>query len=248
VALGRWQADAIVTVSEYSRRAIARRFDLAPERVFVVGEASDPIFRRLADARLTPRLNALGLDPDHRLIVYVGGFGPHKNLESLVAAFARLASRPDLSDIRLVMVGEYEREVFHSYFGVIKQQVENLGIAGRVIFTGYLPDEELVVMLNRATALALPSLMEGFGLPAVEAAACGCPVIATTESPLPELLGDGAAYIDPHRPLELEEALARVLESENLRLKMREAGLEAAGKLTWEAAARQMMAVIENLK
>src|SRR5262249_5259141 len=100
VALGRRQADAIVTVSEYSRRGIARRFDLAPESVFVVGEASDPIFRRLPEARLTPRLNALGLDPNHRLIVYVGGFGPHKNLESLVAAFARLASRPDLSDIR----------------------------------------------------------------------------------------------------------------------------------------------------
>jgi glycosyltransferase involved in cell wall biosynthesis len=248
VALGRWQADAIVTVSEYSRRGIARWFDLAPERVFVVGEASDPIFRRLPEARLTPRLNALGLDPDHRMIVYVGGFGPHKNLESLVAAFDRLASRPEFSDIRLVMVGEYEREVFHSYFGLIKQQIENLGIAGRVIFTGYLPDEELVVLLNCATALALPSLMEGFGLPAVEAAACGCPVIATTESPLPELLGDGAAYINPHRPIELEEALSLVLESENLRLKMREAGLEAAGKLTWEAAARQMMTVIENLK
>ncbi|MGH9940701.1 MAG: glycosyltransferase, partial [Blastocatellia bacterium] len=122
VAMGRWQADAIVTVSEYSRQGIARRFKLAPERVFVVGEASDPIFRRLPDARPTPHLEALGVSLDHRLIVYVGGFSPHKNLESLVAAFARLAARPDLSDtrladIRLVMVGEYEKEVFHSYFG-----------------------------------------------------------------------------------------------------------------------------------
>lgn len=247
VAMGRRQADAIVTVSEYSRQGIAQRFNLSPERIFVVGEASDPIFRRLPDARLTPRLEALGVNLDHRAIVYVGGFSPHKNLEALVAAFAKLTAQPASSDIRLVMVGEYEKEVFHSYFSVIKQQVERQGIADRVIFTGYLPDEELVVLLNRATALALPSLIEGFGLPAVEAAACGCPVIATTASPLPELLGDGGIFIDPRNPDELEGALARVLESESLRRKMREAGLAAAGRLTWDAAARQMMTLIRHV-
>jgi glycosyltransferase involved in cell wall biosynthesis len=248
VALGRRQADAIVTVSEYSRRGIAQRFKLSLERVFVVGEASDPIFRRLPGARLTPLLKSLGLNDHHRSIVYVGGFSPHKNLESLIAAFAGIAARSGNTDIRLVMVGEYSKEVFHSYFDVIKQQVESLGIADRVIFTGYLSDEELVVLLNCATALALPSLIEGFGLPAVEAAACGCPVIATTASPLPDLLGEGCVYIDPHNPIALQEALARVLESEELRGKMREAGLAAAGRLTWEAAARQMMMLIEQSK
>ncbi|MCG3160249.1 MAG: D-inositol-3-phosphate glycosyltransferase [Acidobacteria bacterium] len=251
VAMGRRQADAIVTVSEYSRQGIARRFNLSPERVSVVGEASDPIFRRLPDAGLdaglTPRLEALGVNFDHRTIVYVGGFSPHKNLEALVAAFAKLAAQPAFRDIRLALVGEYEKEVFHSYFGVIRQQVEKQGIADRVIFTGYLPDEELVVLLNCATALALPSLIEGFGLPAVEAAACGCPVIATTASPLPELLGDGGIFIDPRNQAELEDALVRVLESESLRRKMREAGLAAAGRLTWDAAARQMMALIQKV-
>src|SRR5215470_831872 len=248
VALGRRQADAIVTVSEFSRHGIARRFKLEPERIFVVGEASDPIFRRLPDPRLTPFLNHLGLSLDHRSIVYVGGFSPHKNLESLVAAFAGLAARPEYSDIRLVMVGEYEKEIFHSYFGVIKHQVEKLGVVERVIFTGYLSDEELVVLLNCATALALPSLIEGFGLPAVEAAACGCPVIATTASPLPELLGEGGIYIDPNSPDELEEAMARVLGSEELRRRMQEIGLAAAGRLTWETAARRMMALIEKMR
>ncbi len=248
VALGRRQADAIVTVSEYSRQGIARQFKLAPERIFVAGEASDPIFRRLPDARLTPLLIALGVSLDHRSIVYVGGFGPHKNLEALVSVFARLAARPSLSDIRLVLAGEYRKEVFHSYFSVIKQQVEELGIADRVIYTGYIPDEDLAQLLNCATALALPSLMEGFGLPAVEAAACGCPVVATTASPLPALLGEGGLYIDPHDPAELEDALARVLESEELRHKMRKAGMVAAGRLTWDAAARQMMALMEKMR
>ncbi len=247
VALGRRQADAIVTVSQYSRQGIARQFNLAPERISVVGEASDPGFRRLPEASLTPFLKTFGLSQYHRLIVYVGGFGPHKNLESLVEAFARLVERPKQTDIRLVMVGEYEKEVFHSYFGVIKQRVEELGISERVIFTGYVSDEELVVLLNCATALTLPSLIEGFGLPAVEAAACGCPVIATTASPLPELLGEGGVYIDPHNVDELEDSMRRILESESLRGKMREAGLAAAGRLTWESAARQMMALIEKL-
>src|SRR5262245_360046 len=136
VALGRRQADAIVTVSEYSRQGIARRFGLAPERIFVVGEASDPVFRRLPAVRLTPRLKSLGISLDHRSVVYVGGFSPHKNLEALVNAFAKLAARPALSDLRLVMVGEYEKEVFHSYFGAIKRHVTEQGIADRVIFTG----------------------------------------------------------------------------------------------------------------
>jgi glycosyltransferase involved in cell wall biosynthesis len=177
----------------------------------------------------------------------VGGFSPHKNLEPLVAAFARLASEEMYSDARLVMVGEYRKEVFHSYFGTIKRMVEELGIADRVIFTGYLPDEELTVLLNLSTLLALPSLIEGFGLPAIEAAACGCPVIATTASPLPDLLAGAGIYIDPAKPEELEAALAGVLRSERLRLRMREAGIAAARQFTWEAAAQQMINLIPKV-
>jgi glycosyltransferase involved in cell wall biosynthesis len=246
-ALGRRQADAIVTVSEYSRRGIARHFKLPPERIFVVGEAADPVFRVLDNARITHRLGALGINAHDRYVVYVGGFGPHKNLERLVSVFSRLAAQPAFEDVRLVMVGEYKKEVFHSYFGTIRRQVEELGVADRVVFTGFLPDDELVVLLNLATALVLPSLIEGFGLPAVEAAACGCPVIATTESPLPELLGEGGIFINPLAAEELEAALKRVLESAELREKMRTNGLVAAGRLTWEAAARQMMNIIHRI-
>ena len=246
-ALGRRQADAVVTVSEYSRRGIARHFKLPPERIFVVGEAADPVFRVLDDTRITQPLSALGINAHHRYVVYVGGFGPHKNLESLVSVFSRLTAQPAFEAVRLVMVGEYKQEVFHSYFGTIRRQVEALGLADRVVFTGFLPDEELVVLLNRAAALVLPSLIEGFGLPAVEAAACGCPVIATTESPLPELLGEAGIFINPLASDELEAALKRVLESAELRARMRTDGLAAAGRLTWEAAARQMLTIIHQL-
>ena len=247
VNLGRWQADAIVTVSNYSRQGILKYFKIAPENVFVIGEASDPIFRVLDHPLPTPNLNAIGITGTGRTIVHVGGFSPHKNLEALVAVFAKLTSRRTFSDVRLVMVGETEKEVFHSYFGTIKKQVEGLGIADRTLFTGYLPDEELVALLNLSTVLVLPSFMEGFGLPAIEAAACGCPVVATTASPLPGLLGDGGLFIDPSQPEELEVGLTRVLESESLRSQMREAGLAAARQLTWESAAQQMIALMQKV-
>jgi glycosyltransferase involved in cell wall biosynthesis len=89
--------------------------------------------------------------------------------------------------------------------------------------------------------------MEGLGLPALEAAACGCPVIATTESPLPELLGGGALYVHPHDSVDLERCIARVLDSGELRESMRSAGMAAARKLTWEAAAERALAVIESV-
>ena len=115
----------------------------------------------------------------------------------------------------------------------------------RVVFTGYLKDEDVVVFLNLASVLVLPSLMEGFGLPAVEAAACGCPVIATNESPLASLLGGGAISILP-REQEIEQALVSVLSSEEMRRRMSQAGLAAAQALTWNNAARQLMEVIEQ--
>lgn len=247
VGLGRRQADAIVTVSDYSQRGIMRRFNLTREQVFVVGEASDPVFRVIAKPQLTPNLQSLGINATDRLAVYVGGFSPHKNLEPLVTTFAKLASQQTLSDIRLVMVGENKKEVFHSYFGSISRLVDKLAIRDKVVFTGYLTDEDLAVLLNLSTVLVLPSLIEGFGLPAVEAAACGCPVIATAASPLPNLLGRGGIYIDPAKPEQMENALARVFESGSLRRRMREAGIQAASQLTWEAAATQMKNLIERI-
>jgi glycosyltransferase involved in cell wall biosynthesis len=241
VAMGRWQADAIVTVSEYSRKGILEHFGLPPERVSIVGEACDSIFGVLENPRPTDRLQSLGIVKGQRYIVYVGGFSPHKNLESLVAAFAKVSHE---SDVRLVMVGEHEKEVFHSYFETIIQRVEDLGLTERVVFTGYLPDAELVVLLNLSTVLVLPSLMEGFGLPAIEAVACGCPVIATSASPLPTLLGESAVYVDPTRPEQLHRALASVLASEVLQQKMRATGRETVTRFTWEIAAEQMMRVI----
>ena len=220
---------------------------MTADRVFVVGEGNDPIFRVLERPRLNEHLCAVGIPPGSRMIVYVGGFGPHKNLESLLAVFAKLCSRNEFKDVVLVMAGEYSKEVFFSAYETLKNKVYELGVSNKVKFTGYLADEDLVILLNLATVLVLPSLIEGFGLPAIEAAACGCPVVATTASPLPNLLGRGALYIDPTNPEELESVLGRILGSEDLREQVRREGIAAARELTWEAAAHQMISVFEQV-
>jgi len=243
VALGRMQADALITVSDYSKREILRRFGGDPKNVHVVGEAADPIFRRLDRPCPGEKLRGLGLGDQRPMAVYLGGFSPHKNLEALVRAFARMAARPEFSDLLLVMVGDTSGDAFHTYYGTIAERVKALGLEGRLVFTGFLADEDVVVLLNLARVLVLPSLMEGFGLPAVEAAACGCPVVATKASPLEGLLGEAGIFIEPTED-EIVDALERVLSSEELRARMSEQGLRAAGKLTWEHAARQMMDVI----
>jgi len=248
VWLGRMQAEAVVTVSENSREGILQRFRLDPERVFVVGEASDPVFRVLEDPQPTPRLQDLGIAPGNRYIVFVGGFSPHKNLETLIGAFAGIKARDDFCDVRLILVGEYKSEVFHSYYDTVRHLVDTHGLADDVIFTGYLDDEELVAVMNLSAVLALPSLMEGFGLPAVEAAACGLPVIATTASPLPALLGEGGIFLDPLEGDLWRQALAKTLASPEDRRRMRSAGLQAAARLTWQQAARQMIEVFQQVE
>lgn len=245
VLLGRMQADALITVSNYSRDCIVKHFGTDPKRVSVVSEAADPVFRRLADASPTAKLRELGLDGARRTVVYLGGFSPHKNLEELVAAFARVAIREDAGDPLLAMVGDTRTDAFHTCFERVSALAKSLGIEDRVVFTGYLADVDVVVLLNRATVLVLPSRMEGFGLPAVEAAACGCPVIATKESPLPELLGEGGIYIEPKEDA-IAMALQTVLADGALRARMSEQGIVAAKRLTWDDAARQLIAVIHE--
>ncbi len=245
--IGRWQADAIITVSEYSRQRLMEQFAIDPGEIFVVGEASDPIFRVVENPVLPEMLTAAGINKSDRMIVYVGGFGPHKNLVNLVEVFARLVNNPGFDNVYLVMVGEYKEEVFYSDHNNIVSTIKNSRIEERVVFPGFIPDKQLVDILNLAALAVLPSLMEGFGLPAIEAAACACPVIATTESPLPGLLGEGGIYIDPTKPAELEQALSSILSSAEQREKMAVAANESAKKLSWEMAAAQLLDIFRTI-
>jgi glycosyltransferase involved in cell wall biosynthesis len=241
------QATRIVTVSEYSRRRLSEVLKLDPAKVRVVPEAGAPAFRRLGsvnDAALAARLK---ISEGSRMLVYIGGFSPHKNLPLLVDVFGELTSDPRFSDVRLVLVGDFEGDVFHSGYAQLRQQVARLRIEGRVVFPGYLGDEHLVPLLNRAVVLVLPSFCEGFGLPALEAAACGTPSVITTQSPLPELLGEGAIALDPGDRAGWREALGRVLSDAALRERMSTAAAAAAQALSWQASARQLLDIFKEV-
>jgi glycosyltransferase involved in cell wall biosynthesis len=192
-------------------------------------------------------LREKGLSGTRRLVVHLGGFSPHKNLGMLAEVFAGLARRPEFADVDLVFAGDDANETFVTEIGRLRRQVADLGLEGRVVFTGFLPDEELVVLLNLATVLVLPSLNEGFGLPAMEAAACGCPVIATSVSPLPQILGNAARYVDPRQPRELARELSEVLSDPGTRRRMRAEGLLAAGRHDWRTPARQLAELLRRV-
>lgn len=243
-----WQAERLVTVSEYSRVKIAERLGWPASRIAVVGEAPAPVFRKLADPRLTPRLEATAIDWSRPMFVFVGGFSPHKNLPRLVEAFSRVVSAPPFQDLQLVLVGETRSETFLSGLAALRHACSQYRIEDRTVFTGFLPDEDLTVLLNRATALVLPSLMEGYGLPAVEAAACGAPVIATKESPLPGILGDAGIYVSPGNTEEIAEALRLVAGSALVRARMREGGIAACAVLNWPTQAKALLRLIAETK
>ena len=243
--MSRRQADAIATVSDYSRRVLVEHFGLDRERVHVIGGAGDPVFRRLEHPKPTALLVSLGVTGTRRLVTYVGGFSPHESLSRLIEVFGHLADRPDCTDIDLVLVGADRHETFRSAYQETRDRIRTLALDRRVVLTGSLPDADLVALLNLATVLVLPSLTEEYGV-AVEAAACGCPVIAAIESPLPELLGEGGLFIDPRNRSELGDALNRVLTARDRQDYMRRAGLAAASRLTWPAVAGDLVRLMQD--
>ncbi len=247
VRVGCAQARVILTVSDYSRECLAQELHISPERIRVVQEAGDPVFRRLDGCEGAELLARLGIQPGSRYLVYLGGFSPHKNIALLVELIRELAADGQFGDVRLVLVGDHEKDVFFSSYQQIKNQVEHAGLQDRVIFSGYLADEDVARLLNRATALLLPSFCEGVGLPALEAAACGTPAVVTSHSPLRQLLGEGVIALEPDDRPAWRAAVTRILTEPALRLSMSEAALAAAARLSWRASARQLLSVFEEV-
>ncbi len=244
--LARLQADFIMTVSEHSKRGIQSHFRWPPDRIWVVGEAPDPVFRQLPSSEIDPEsLGPLGVGPGDRLLVYVGGINPHKNLEALLTALARIRRRPGFQDVRLLIVGDTRTEKFTPGLRSLEQKISDLALEDSVHCTGFLPDEQVVRLLNRAQALVLPSMAEGYGLPAIEAAACGTPVVATRNSPLPELLAGGGLFFDPANLEELVSALERLLASDELRRDLGRTARQRARGLSWERSADQMLELLD---
>jgi glycosyltransferase involved in cell wall biosynthesis len=238
----RW-ADRIVTVSEASRKAILAWSGWPDDRIRVITEGPDPIFCPRGDEPMAGEvLERFGISPTARYLLYVGGLSPHKNLLRLVEAFAHGA--PD--DVFLVLTGDMH-DVFHTHVPEIRAVVERHRLNDRVIMTGFVKDEDLVFLYSGAYALILPSLMEGFGLPAVEAMACGTPVISSHAGSLPEVVGDAGVYFDSSDVGSMAGAIGSFLSDADQRAAMARRACERAGLFTWQRSARLLLECFEEL-
>ncbi|HKP54081.1 MAG TPA: glycosyltransferase family 1 protein [Chloroflexia bacterium] len=233
------KAGAIITVSNSARKDILRYLKVPKEKVRVVMGAASPAFHPITDPALLEAVRARhGLHEPY--ILYVGTIEPRKNLPRLVQAFASLKKRG--LPHKLVIVGQsgWQTEPIYA-------EIEQLGLKPDVLFTGYVPFEDLPAIYTMAEAMAFPSLYEGFGLPVIEAMACGTPVVTSRSSSLIEVAGDAGMLVDPLSVEEIEDALHRVLNDPALRADMRYRGLERASNLTWEHTAQATLEVYDKV-
>ncbi len=241
------QADFILTVSEFSKRGIVEEFNISGERVFVVKEAADPVFyRRERDEDFEDVLRRYHISSKDRVILYVGGIAPHKNIQTLVKAYASLIEEPKYKDVRLVLVGDVEKEVFLVDSG-LSDLIDRLGLNESAIFTGFLEDRDLAILYNAAAVFVLPSYCEGFGLPALEAMACGTPVIGSCTTSLPEVVGNAGLFFHPDSSEELKDRLCEVLHDDGLRRELSKRAIDRAATYSWELSARQALGMFNEI-
>lgn len=235
VSVAARRADAIVTVSHSARRDLLRLHRIASERVTVVHEAAGPAFRCVDDPNELDAVRARYRLPD-RFILYVGTIEPRKNLPRLLDAFA--AARGAGVPHDLVCAGPYGWSSRH-----LSARVAALGLTRAVHFIGYVPAADLPLVYNLSEIFAFPSLYEGFGLPVVEAMACGVPVITSKSSSLGEIAGGAALTVDPEDTGALAEAIDRLARNAALRAELSTRGLAQARTFSWQRTAREMLAV-----
>ncbi len=243
LALG--SARIVFTVSEASRRAVTDVLGVSPERIRVIHEAPDERFRPLPPATTRERLRRFGLGNGRPYLLYVGGISPHKNLPVLVEAFEQVAGiHPEL---RLILVGDVDGDPFLSAADDVRARVASSPVRHRIEFTGYVSDDELVALYVGAVASVLPSLGEGFGLPAAESAACGTPVVASEDAALKELLGDDGLYASAHRPDEFARWFDRLMAEPRLRSDLSARLLRRAAGWSWGPAADDVVSALRDV-
>lgn len=236
------RADIIVTDSEFSKREIVKYFPQHEEKIRVVPCGVDlEKFRPCDEPERIPAVKeSLGIEGDYFL--YLGTIEPRKNLERLISAYNALAKKLGDECPKLVLAGGKG----WLYDGIFAR-VERLGLTDKVIFTKYVPSEDMNPLMCGALAFVFPSLYEGFGMPPLEAMACGVPVLTSGEASLPEVTGDCAVICDAFSVKSIAQGLYRLYKDEALRKDLSVRGLERAKTFTWEHSAEVLWNVYEEL-
>jgi glycosyltransferase involved in cell wall biosynthesis len=229
------RARRILTISEHARRDIVRLLSVPEQRVDVTYPAAEERYRLLPATEVADFRVARGLP--EAFVFAVGTLEPRKNLVGLLRAYARLRS----PRVPLYVAGGMGWR-----FSPIFDTVQELGLQDDVHFLGFVPEDELPLWYNAARLFAFPSLYEGFGLPVLEAMACGTPVITTTAASLPEVAGQAAILVPPQDTERLVQEMERVLDDRQKHMEMRAAGRIQASRFSWRAMTDQTIATYER--
>jgi len=234
------RASAVVAVSENTAQDVRRFWGIPPERVKVIREGVEDFYRPVEDrGRLESVLAKYGIKEPY--LLYTGGFDPRKNIPNLLRSF-RIFSARQPRGYRLVLCGEttaFERDLLRG--------IREEGLQESVVITGFVEREELPVLYSGAACSLYLSLYEGFGLPVLEAMACGCPVVASRAASLPEVLGDAGILVSPHDPEEAAAAVERICTDERLRAELVEKGLRRAAGFSWRKAAAEVILLYREI-
>jgi glycosyltransferase involved in cell wall biosynthesis len=237
------RATAIITVSACSRQDMVRTMGLPPERIFVIPNAIPESLGPITDEATLGAVRArYGLTEP--FVLYLGANDLRKNLNRLIRAYAVLPR--SLRDTYQLVVAGRQWPYDHPLYPDPKLVVRELGLESRVVFTGGIPESEKAALLSAATVFAFPSLYEGFGLPVLEAMACGTPVLTASTSSLPEVTGDAAVLVDPTSVEAIGAGLAELLESEARRRDLAERGQARAAHFRWSEVAEQTVKVYRH--
>jgi glycosyltransferase involved in cell wall biosynthesis len=234
------RADVVLADSECTRADVIELLGVDPAHVEVIYPGVEPRFRPVQDTHTLDAVRSRYRLPA-RFVLGLGTLQPRKNFERLIEACAQLKEEAR-SGMRLV-IGGGTGWMYEGIFG----RVEELGVQGAVCFPGYVADEDLPALYTLADLFVFPSLYEGFGLPPLEAMACGTPVVTSHASSLPEVVGDAALMVDPLDVAALSEAIQRVLSDTDLRHRMIRQGQEQARRFTWPRAAQKLLGLYERI-
>lgn len=232
----------IVTISNFSKKDIAQQYGVGKDKITVAYPGIDknifhPIENKMKLQKTLKKYKVAG-----PYIIYIGTVQPRKNLIRLFEALTRI------EDLKLVVAGKSNGEGRQGWmYQDILDAPKRLGIENRVIFSGFVPTEDLPCLLSGATALIQPSLWEGFGLPVLEAMACGTPVLVSNTSSLPEVVGSAGITFDPFSSNQIEQAIRTITADKNLQQKYSKKVLVQAKKFSWEKMTRTVLKVFEKV-
>jgi len=232
---------AVITDSENSRRDIFKYLKYPQEKIYVVPLAAGESFKLIKDKNPLLKIKQKFNLPE-RFILYVGDVNYNKNILGLVKAFAKINSQE--LDLKLVLVGKAFADKQLKETKQISQLVKRLKLAKKVIFLDWIAPEDLVAVYNLATVYCQPSFYEGFGLPVLEAMACGCPVVAAQTSSLPEICGQAAVMFNPRNTESMRKAIKKAMEK---KMELIQRGLKQAKKFSWAKTAQKTYEVYQKV-